>query len=87
MGQSKLPATCSECGQVGPQRRKAPDEGWVRRSYGGSHKADWLCPEHGQAWEKARREKWAREREQRPKISPGASAALSLALSASMRFR
>ena len=47
MSQSKLAAKCSECGLVGPSRKKAQAEGWVRRSYGGSSKSDWLCPEHG----------------------------------------
>lgn len=47
MSQAKLPAKCSECGLVGPPRKKAAKEGWVRRSYGGSSKSDWLCPDHG----------------------------------------
>jgi len=78
MGQAKHPARCSECGRIGPQRRKAADEGWVRRSHGGSHKTDWLCPEHGEAWQKAERERWARETARHPRMS---RAAMALALS------
>ena len=47
MGQSKLPAKCSECGFVGPSRTKAAKEGWVRKR---GRSPDWLCPEHGPAW-------------------------------------
>jgi hypothetical protein len=49
MGQSKLPAKCSECGLVGPSRKKATKGGWVRKS---GRDPDWLCPEHGPEWQR-----------------------------------
>ena len=47
MAQSKQPAKCSECGLVGPARKKAAKAGWVRKR---GRSPDWLCPEDGEVW-------------------------------------
>lgn len=50
MAQSKQPAKCSECGLVGPARKKATKAGWVRKR---GRSPDWLCPEDGEVWMRA----------------------------------
>lgn len=87
MGQSKLPAKCAECGLEGPPRKLAVKEGWVRVSYGGSTRAEWLCPPHG----RDHREKQRKELQERPPPrlprSVAALAALALASGAGGRIR
>ncbi len=84
MGQSRLPAKCSECGIVGPSRNKATKEGWVRKR---GVDPDWLCPEDGEVWmreEKLRlqdedrkfRERSARLLRKVPTLAPMLAAAL-----------
>lgn len=84
MGQSKQPATCAECTTEGPPRPKAAKEGWMRRSYGGTEKPDWLCPGCGETYRNERQTLEASR--SRPHMSSRASAALALAAGFSGRY-
>lgn len=73
MSQSKQAAICSECEAKGPRRSKAIKEGWVRRSFGGTDKPDWLCPTCGEEHRKI-------PPKPSPRLRPGAARALAMAM-------
>lgn len=85
MGQSKQPATCAKCKVKGPPRPKAVKEGWMRRSFGGSTKPDWLCPGCGEEYRKERQTLDA-SRPARPHMSSGAALAFAAAGLSAARY-
>lgn len=70
MGQSKLPAQCSECGAIGPARPKATSQGWWRRQpWAKREKPDWVCPKCVPAAKEAQRlEQEQRDKEWRARV-------------------
>lgn len=83
MKESKIPAKCTHCDCVGPQRSKAIKAGWVNFTRRGNEAPVWVCAQCT-AVDKIEREQQAEilreaERETHMKMSPQLRSALALA--------